>query len=61
MMTFNHDGLARLVSVIGLHFLDLPQDALAGQDFAEYNVFLIEVGRENGGDEELASIGTCTT
>lgn len=58
-MTFNHDGLSRLVGVIGLHFLDFPQNALAGQDLAEDNMFHVEVGCGNGSDEKLASIGAC--
>lgn len=59
-MTFNHDRPARLVGVICLHFLDLPHDALAGQDLSEDNVLLVKMGRGNGGDEKLASIGTYT-
>lgn len=59
-MTFNNDRPARLVGIISLHFLDLPYDALARQDLSEDNVLLVEMGRGNGGDEKLTSIGTCT-
>lgn len=58
-MTFNHDGSTRLIGIIGLHFLDLPHHTLAGQDFAEDNVLLVEVRCGNGGDKKLASVGAC--
>lgn len=57
--TLNHDGPARLIGVVGLHFLNFPHDALPRQDLAEDNVLLVEVGCGNGGDEKLTSIGAC--
>lgn len=52
----HNDVDLRLVG-LGLHVLDLANDALAIDNLAENNVLAIEVGGWNGGDEELATVG----
>jgi hypothetical protein len=49
-----------LVLALNLEVLDLSDDAFAVDDLAEYDVLLVEVRCQDGGDEELGSIRGCT-
>jgi hypothetical protein len=50
-------GFAGLVSAFGLEVLDLADDGLAVEDFAEDDVLVVEVGGGYRGDEELGAVG----
>jgi len=45
-----------LVAALGLEILDLADDALAVDDFAEDDVLVVEMGCRDGGDEELRAV-----
>ena len=47
-----------LVAALGGEVLDLADDGFAVQDLAEDDVFVVQVGGCDGGDEELRAIGS---
>lgn len=58
----DNDRLLRgLVSGLGRQVLNLANDALAVEDFAEDYVFSIEVRRGHGGNKELRAVCSYTS
>jgi hypothetical protein len=53
----NLDHLHRLVAGAFGHVLDLVDDLIAFEDFAEDDVAAIEPASDDGGDEELGTVG----
>jgi hypothetical protein len=49
--------LARLTSGVGTLSLDLPDEVLSLGDFTEDDVLTVQPGGNDGGDEELGSVG----
>ena len=45
-----------LISALRLEVLDFSDDALAVDDFSKDNMFLVQMRRENGSDEELGAV-----
>ncbi len=55
-LTNDSSVLPRLVAALGLEILDLSNDALAINNFAINNMFLIEMWCGDSGNEELRAI-----
>jgi hypothetical protein len=56
-LILDHFDKARLTSGVGTLSLDLPDEVLALGDLTEDDVLTVQPGGNDGGDEELGSVG----
>jgi hypothetical protein len=55
--TFDANWLKRVVLVVRLEFLNSTDGTLAAKNFAENNMFAVQMSSGNGGDKELTAVG----